>query len=68
MGFISGLFKLFDNNELYCLKIGKKFMCYSCSKIKEDIYYNKCLINLDNKALISKDISQIINTKFLPIV
>jgi hypothetical protein len=40
-------------------------MCYSCSKIKEDIYYNKCLINLDNKALISKDMSQIINTKFL---
>ena len=66
MGFISGLFKLFDNNELYCLKIRKKIMCYSCSKIKEDIYYNKCLINLDNKALISKDMSQIINTKFLP--
>ena len=41
-------------------------MCYSCSKIKEDIYYNKLLINLDNNVLISKDMTQIINRKFLP--
>ena len=43
-------------------------MCYSCSKIKEDLYYNKCLVNLDNKALISKDMAQFVDTKFLPTI
>jgi len=35
MGFISGLFKLFDNNELYCLKIKKKLCVIHVLKLKK---------------------------------
>ena len=66
MGFISGLIKLFDNNIQYCLEIKKKTVCYGFAKPNENIYYNKCLITLDNMSLSSKDPSQVITTKFLP--
>ena len=51
MGYLSGVFRIFDNNSKYCLDIVKKSLCYVCKK--ENIYNlnAKCLFAISESDL-----------------
>ena len=46
MGYLSGLFKIFDNNPKYCLLIVKKDSCSLCHTTKTDDIFKKSLISI----------------------
>ena len=66
IGFISGIFNIFNDNSRYCLEVKKTQVCYSCQIRDQNIYYNNCLIPIKAEDLKYKSLAQIVNNKFLP--
>ena len=66
IGFISGIFNIFNQNILYCLELKEKQICYSCQNKEENSYFINCLISIKTEDLKYNNLSQIINNKFLP--
>ena len=68
IGYITGIFKIFDDNFNYCIKIKKTIFCFSCQKKTENLFYSKCLLNINQQDLNCNELSKIINSKFLPTI
>ena len=64
IGYISGLFSLFDNYENFCIKILKKSACFNCKKEMENYLEMKSLISISSDDTNFQDISHIINAKY----
>ena len=66
IGFISGIFTIFNDNLQYCIKLKKTFICFSCMRKAESTYNNNSLISIRTDDLKNNSLSQIVNNKFLP--
>ena len=64
-GYISGLFKIFNNNLDFCLELNKKSTCIICNKETTVTYIHKCLISLNKDEILISNLEKILIINFL---
>ena len=66
MGYISGLFSIFREDEDFCLKIKESSICILCNDTTSRTYYGNPLIRIYKQDLNTTSLLSLIKLKYLP--